>query len=192
MSIREGYHKKVSFDTKEELGDKIDKLAAMIDKLTTRDSGRSRQFKPQIHQIRGRGQNRNYNQRNYQNRYRSDNQSNSSDRRQSDKTIVGLDMNKIIEGITLEEPQGTTIDRVVEENTETAIEITDMTEAGTGLEKDHFPETVTTILEKEVQAIIGPGQDQKQVQIGIEFDVISVGNTFTLQRTVPLLEKKRK
>ena len=72
MSIRDGHNRKVSFDTKEELGDKIDKLA-------TRDNGTGRQFKPQIHQIRGRGENRNYNQRNYQNRYRLNNRSNSGD-----------------------------------------------------------------------------------------------------------------
>ena len=63
MSIRNGHHRKVSFDTKEELGDKVDKLAVMIGKLAARNSGTSRQFKPQIHQSRGRGQNRNYNQR---------------------------------------------------------------------------------------------------------------------------------
>ena len=34
---------------KEELRDKIDKLAVMIDKLATRDSGTGRQFKPQIY-----------------------------------------------------------------------------------------------------------------------------------------------
>ena len=73
MSIREGHSRRVSFDTKEELGDKIDKLAVMIGKLAAKDCGRVRQFKPQIHQNRGRGQNRGYNQRNYQNRYRSDN-----------------------------------------------------------------------------------------------------------------------
>ena len=78
MSIRDGHNRKVSFDTKEELGDKIDKLAVMVGKLATRDSGTSRQFKPQFHQNRGRGQNRNYNQRNYPNRYRS----HSSDRGQ--------------------------------------------------------------------------------------------------------------
>ena len=78
MSIRDGHNRKVSFDTKEELGDKIDKLAVMIGKLATRDSRRGRQFKPQIYQNRGRGQKRNYNQRNYQNRYRS----NSGDREQ--------------------------------------------------------------------------------------------------------------
>ena len=65
MSIRDGHPRKVSFDTKEELGDKIDKLAVMIGKLVAGDSGTRRKFKPQIHQNRGRGQNRNYNQRNY-------------------------------------------------------------------------------------------------------------------------------
>ena len=48
MSIRDGHNRKVSFDTKEELGDKIDKLAVMIGKLATRDSRIGRQFKPQI------------------------------------------------------------------------------------------------------------------------------------------------
>ena len=78
MSIRDGNNRKVSFDTKEELGYKIDKLAVMIGKLATRGSGIGKQFKPQIYQNRGRGQNRNDNLRNYQNRYRS----NSGDRRQ--------------------------------------------------------------------------------------------------------------
>ena len=42
-----------------------------------------------------------------------------------------------------------------------------MIEAGKGLEKDHFPEAITTI-GIEVQAIVGPGQDQEQVQIETE------------------------
>ena len=103
MSIRDGHHRKVSFDTREELSDKIDKLAVMIGKLATRDGGTNRQFKPQIHQSRGRGQNRNYNQRNYQNRYRSNNRSYSRDRGQYRQAEVGLDMNKIIEEVILEE-----------------------------------------------------------------------------------------
>ena len=65
-------------------------------------------------------------------------------------------------------------------------------EAGTGLGRGHFPEIMATMLEIEVQAIVGPGQDQEQVQIGIEFDVISAGNAIILQRTVPLLEMKKK
>ena len=83
-------------------------------------------------------------------------------------------------------------DRIVEESIETVIEITVMTEVGTGPEKDCFPEIIATMLETEVQALVGPGQDQEQVQIGIEFDVISVGNTIISQGTVPLLGKKRK
>ena len=78
MSIRDGHNRKVSFETKEELGDKIDKQAVMIGKLATRESGTGRQFKPQIYQNKGRGQNRNYNQQSYQNRYTLD----SGDRRQ--------------------------------------------------------------------------------------------------------------
>ena len=78
MSIRDGHNRKVSFHTKEELGDKIDKLAVIIGKLATRDSETGRHFIPQISQNRGRGQNGNYNQRNYQNRYRLD----RGDRRQ--------------------------------------------------------------------------------------------------------------
>ena len=67
MSIREGPSRRVSFDTREELNDKIDKLTVMTGKLAAKDSGRTRQFKPQIHQNKGRGQNRGYGQRNYQN-----------------------------------------------------------------------------------------------------------------------------
>ena len=79
------------------------------------------------------------------------------------------------------------VDKIVEASTETAIEMTVMTQAGTGLEIGCFPEIVAKILEIDVQAIAGPGQDQEQVQIGIEFDVIHVGNMIILQGTVPLL-----
>ena len=46
MSIKDSHNRKVSFDTREELGDKIDKLAVMVGKLATRDSRSGRQFKP--------------------------------------------------------------------------------------------------------------------------------------------------
>ena len=66
MSIKDSHSRKVSFDTGEELGDKIDKLAIMIGKLATRDSRAGRQFKPQISQGKGRGQNQsNYDRCNY-------------------------------------------------------------------------------------------------------------------------------
>ena len=85
MSIREGASRRVSFEIREELGDKIDKLMVMIGNLAAKDSNRNRPFKPQIHRSRGpptSGQNRGYSQRNYQNRNRLSNRSNSRDRGQ--------------------------------------------------------------------------------------------------------------
>ena len=67
------------------------------------------------------------------------------------------------------------VDKIAEESIETIIEMTVMTEAGTGLKKGHFQETIVTI-EIGLQAIVDPGQDQDQVQIETEFSVISVGN----------------
>ena len=83
------------------------------------------------------------------------------------------------------------VDKTVEKNIETAIERTVITEAGTGLEKGHLPETVA-ITELEVQAIVDPGQDPELAQIGKEYIVISVGNMIISQGTVPLLRKKMK
>ena len=66
-----------------------------------------------------------------------------------------------------------------------------MVEVGTGPEIDYFPE-IMAIIELEAQATVDPGQDPELVQIGIEYIVISVGNTITSQETVPLLERKGK
>ena len=84
------------------------------------------------------------------------------------------------------------VDKIVKESIEAIIEMTVMTETRMGLEKGHFPETRATILAIGEQAIVGPGQDQEQIQIETEFDVISVGNIITSQRTVPLLKKRKK
>ena len=82
MSIRDGIKRKVSFKTRDELGDKIDKLTVMSGKLAAKDDNNKRPFKPQIYQSRGRGQNRGYNQRNYQGGKRLGNKSGSRDMRQ--------------------------------------------------------------------------------------------------------------
>ena len=60
MSIRERINRKVSFDTRDELGDKIDKLTATLGRLPAKDNNEKRPFKPQIYQSRGRVQNRGY------------------------------------------------------------------------------------------------------------------------------------
>ena len=85
MNIRDGTEKKVLFNAKDELGDKIDKLTAMMDRLAPKESNNKRPFKPQIYKSRGsypQGQNRSYNQRNYQNRSRLGNRSDSGTKEQ--------------------------------------------------------------------------------------------------------------
>ena len=71
------------------------------------------------------------------------------------------------------------VGKTAEENTEIAIEMTVMTEVGTGLEKGHFPEIIA-ITELEAQAAVDPGQDPELVQIGIQFIVKSVGSMISL------------
>ena len=84
------------------------------------------------------------------------------------------------------------IDRIADEIIETVIEMTVMIKVETGLEKGHFRETIATIIEIGLQGIVGPGQDPVQVLIETEFSVTSVGNMITLQRTLPLLGKKKR
>ena len=62
MSIREGVNRKVPFDTRDELENKIDKLTVMLGRLAAKDNNAKEPFKPQIYQGRGRGQNRGYSQ----------------------------------------------------------------------------------------------------------------------------------
>ena len=54
------------------------------------------------------------------------------------------------------------LDKIVEESIESAIGMTVITEAGTGLERGHFPEIMATMLEIEVPVIVDPGQDQSK------------------------------
>ena len=71
MNIRDETERKVSFNARDELEDKIDKLAVMMTRLAAKDSDDKRPFQPQIYKSRGshaQDQNRNYDQRNYQNR----------------------------------------------------------------------------------------------------------------------------
>ena len=45
ISIREGTSRRVSFDTRKELNDRMDKLMVIVGKVTAKDSSRTRQFK---------------------------------------------------------------------------------------------------------------------------------------------------
>ena len=61
MNIREETERKVSFNARDELGDKIDMLTVVMSRLVTKDNSEKRPFKPQIY--KNRGQNRNYQNR---------------------------------------------------------------------------------------------------------------------------------
>ena len=60
MNIREGVNRKMSFDTRDELGDKINKLTVVLGRFAAKANNEKGPFKPQIYQGRGRGQNRGY------------------------------------------------------------------------------------------------------------------------------------
>ena len=66
MNVRDRAERKVSFNTRDELGDKIDKLTGVMSRLAAKDSDKKRPFKPQIY--KSRGQHRSYNQGGSQNR----------------------------------------------------------------------------------------------------------------------------
>ena len=55
MSARDGQRKRVSFNTPDNLEQKIDRLIVMMGKLVTEDEGHPKPFKPRIYQSnRGR------------------------------------------------------------------------------------------------------------------------------------------
>ena len=83
-------------------------------------------------------------------------------------------------------------EKTVEESTEIIIEMKVIAEVeiGTGLEKDHFLETLVMIKTIGVQAIVDPDQDQGQAQTEVESDVMSAWNMIILPRTVLPLGKK--
>ena len=66
MNVRDGTERKVSFNTRDELGNKIDKVTVMMSRLAAEDSYEKRPFKPHIY--KSRGHSISYNQRGYQNR----------------------------------------------------------------------------------------------------------------------------
>ena len=105
-----------------------------------------------------------------------------------DKIKVDQGMNKIKEEEILEVMQEhikILKDKIVENSTEIIMEMKIMAEVeiGTGLEKDHFLETLVT--EETIGVHIeGPDQNQGQVQMETEAGVMNVGNTIILQRTV--------
>ena len=48
MSVKDGTERRISFNTRDELGDKIDKLTIVISRLVAKDTYEKRPFKPQL------------------------------------------------------------------------------------------------------------------------------------------------
>ena len=96
MNIRDGTDKTVSFNTKDELGDKIDKLTIMMSKLVVKDSHERKSFKPQIY--KSRGQSRSHDCRVYQTRPNNRNRRYDMKIAQ-DRVIKVIDSEKILEEI---------------------------------------------------------------------------------------------
>ena len=71
ISVRDRRDRRVLFNTREKLGDKIDKLTVVVSKLAAKDSHERNPFKPQIY--KSRGQSRAYGQGGYQARSDSGN-----------------------------------------------------------------------------------------------------------------------
>ena len=140
MSIREGINRKVSFDTRDELGDKNDKLTFMLGKLAAKDNNEKRPFKPQIYQSRGRGQSRGYSERNYHNRNRLNDRSNSTE----DNLKVGSGSSRTTEGTIF----GTMLEGMEDRTAEGNMEMIDMMatiEIGIGQGRGHSQEVIVVI-----------------------------------------------
>ena len=104
MNIRNGTERKVSFNARDGLGDKIDKLTVMMSRLAAKDSYEKRLFKPQIY--KSRGQNRSYSQRGYQTV-------------ETEDSMEIIDLDKTIETTTFEGTLEDMENKIVEENIET-------------------------------------------------------------------------
>ena len=71
MHVKDGTERRLSFNTRDELGDKIDKLTVVMSRLVVKDTHEKKPFKPQIY--KSRGQQRSYGQGSYQSRLGSRN-----------------------------------------------------------------------------------------------------------------------
>ena len=190
MSKKDRYNsKKVTFDMQDSLDDKRDKITSMMNKLTAQDNNENKQFKPKIYQVRWRGQSRyNYDQANYQNRYRL----NSGDRRtlfrsrgQNGQNYRGRphyinNYRNDFRRDNCREIQITEV-KIFEVEIEGILEMTTLEEVEIGLGKDNIQ-----VILAEMTEVVVVGQDQVQdpVLIETESNALSVGNMIILLKTV--------
>ena len=160
----------------------------MVSKLTGQGSSQNRPFKPKIYQGKRRGQPRNYyDQDRYQIRYRS----NSGDRRmwyrgraqygqnyrgrsKYDQNHRGDSRRGNVRGVQNYRGQNLEVD------IEVTLEMTTLEEVELGLEKD----STWVTLDEMREAVVGLDQVQELLPIEIESDVLRVGSTIILPKTV--------
>ena len=153
MSVRDGTDRRVPFNTREELGNKIDKLTMILSKLAAKDSNERKPFKPQIY--KSRGQSRSYGQGGYQAR---------SDNGNRGYSVIAQD--KIIEATDLEEISEDMVDKIIETITGTKGMVVTI-EIGIGQGRGLL-QGVMVMEEIEALATIDLDQGPELVQIGIE------------------------
>ena len=144
MSVRDGTERRVSFNTRDELGDKIDTLTVVMSRLASKDSHERRPFKPQI--------------------YKAEVRTGLMVReviRTGQIVEIGdnlqiIDPDRITEVAILEETLEDMVDRIIEE-TIGMKDIMSTIETGIGQERGHLQE-ITVVTEIEVQVIVD--QDQ--------------------------------
>ena len=152
-NVRDGTESKVSFNTRDELGDKIDKLTVVMSRLAAKDSHEKRPFKPQIYKSRGQiglitGK-----------VFRIGQIVGTGDSTQvvgPDKTIETVIFKEMLEGME---------NKILEEDIE-VIEIMIIIEVGIDQDKGHSQE-VTLVAEIEAQITVDLGQVPELVQIEI-------------------------
>ena len=152
MSVKDGAERRVSFNTRDELGDKIDKLTAVMSRLAAKDTHEKGPVKPQIY--KSRGQHRSYGQGSYQSRLGSRNRGQCMDNNPDRTTEV-----TILEG-TLENM----VDKIIDETMEMKGIMT-IIETEIGQEKEHLQE-ITVVTETEVKVIEDQDQSLELIQIG--------------------------
>ena len=166
MSISEGTNRKVSFDTRDELGDKIDKLTIMLGRLAAKDN----------HGLNGLHLSHKYIKEEEEDKREM--LVKETIRTETDQTIgqiveiedsleTGPGLSRITEETIFEVTLGDIVDKITEGNIEIiAIDVMITIEVRIDQEKGHSQE-VTVAIELEVQVVVDLGQDPEPVPIGI-------------------------
>ena len=177
MSVRDGADRRVSFNTRDELGDKIDKLTVVMSKLAVKDTHERKPLKPQIY--KSRGQSRSYGQGGYQARSDNGNRGYGANNSTRQNYIEATDLEEISEGM---------VDKII-------VKIIGMKgiivtiEIGVGQGKELL-QGVMVMEGIEALAMIDLDQGPELIQIEIEQGATCAENMIILQEIALTLEKR--